>query len=296
MKYALLGALCTLLVSSIQAQMLDSLQVNKTANWGLNFANVGLSNWTAGGESSIALGTVLNAKIVRKENFGTWTSQFDFALGGARVGDKNFRKTDDNIILQSKFTKKFSEKFRSSAIAVFRTQLLNGLVYKTDPENPDEFLKEKISGLLSPGYLSLNLGFDYEPGDYLSVSFAPTSGKFTIVTDRELSEAGAFGVEKGKNTRSEFGVNLLVAVDLDIMENMNLKSSLNLFTNYGTFGTIDTNWENLIVMKVNKYFNASLGTQLIYDKDILIAKDDGSLGNAVQFKHILNFGFNYALF
>lgn len=179
---------------------------------------------------------------------------------------------------------------------MFRTQLLNGLVYKTDPDNPDAFLKEKISGLLSPGYLSLNLGFDYEPGDYLSVSFAPTSGKFTIVTDRELSEAGAFGVEKGKNTRSELGVNLLVAVDLDIMENMNLKSSLNLFTNYGTFGTIDTNWENLVVMKVNKYFNASLGTQLIYDKDILIAKDDGSLGNAVQFKHVLNFGFNFALY
>lgn len=296
MKFALVSALSAFLFTSIQAQTLDSLQVNKRANWGVNFANVGLSNWTAGGESSVALGTVFNAKIVRKENFGTWTSQFDFALGGARVGDKNFRKTDDNIILQSKYTKKFSEKFRSAAIVVFRTQLLNGLVYKTDPSDPDQLLKEKISGLLSPGYLSLNLGFDYEPGDYLSVSFAPTSGKFTIVTDSELSEAGAFGVEKGKNSRSELGVNLLIAVDVDLMENMNLKSSLNLFTNYGTFGTIDTNWENLIVMKVNKYFNASLGTQLIYDKDILITKDDGTLGNAIQFKHILNFGFNYALF
>lgn len=296
MKYALLSALSAFVFTSIQAQTLDSLQVNKTANWGVNFANVGLSNWTAGGESSVALGTVFNAKIVRKENFGTWTSQFDFALGGARVGDKNFRKTDDNIILQSKYTKKFSEKVRSAAIVVFRTQLLNGLVYKADPSDPDQLLKEKISGLLSPGYLSLNLGFDYEPGEYLSVSFAPTSGKFTIVTDSELSEAGAFGVEKGKNSRSELGVNLLVAIDVDLMENMNLKSSLNLFTNYGTFGTIDTNWENLIVMRVNKYFNASLGIQLIYDKDILITKDDGTLGTAIQFKHILNFGFNYALF
>ena len=56
------------------------------------------------------------------------------------------------------------------------------------------------------------------------------------MTDRELSEAGAFGVEKGKNTRSELGVNLLVAVDLDLMENMNLKSSLNLFTNTAHLG------------------------------------------------------------
>ena len=81
--------------SSLNGQELDSIQLTKTGTWGLNFANVGLSNWAAGGESSVALGTVLNSKMVRKKGLGTWTNQFDFALGGARVGDKDFRKTDD---------------------------------------------------------------------------------------------------------------------------------------------------------------------------------------------------------
>ena len=36
-------------------------------------------------------------------------------------------------------------------------------------------------------------------------------------------------------------------------------------------------------MKINKRFNSSIGTQLIYDKDILIAQEDGSVDSPVQF-------------
>ena len=97
---------------AVSAQELDSIQITKTGSWGVNFANVGLSNWSAGGESSVALGTVLNAKSVRKKGTRTLTKSIDFALGGAKVGEKEFRKTDDNIILQTKYTKRFSENFR----------------------------------------------------------------------------------------------------------------------------------------------------------------------------------------
>ena len=287
---------CLVFFSSLKAQGLDSIQLTKSASWGVNFANVGLSNWAAGGESSVALGTVLNSKLVRRKGLGTWTNQFDFALGGARVGDKDFRKTDDNIILQTKYTQRFSKKFRFSAIGIFRTQLLDGFKFRADPLNEGEELREKISGFMSPGYLSLNLGFDYQPSDVFSVSLAPTSGKFTFVSDQTLADAGAFGVSAGEHSRAEFGANLLVAVDLPVMENISWKSSLNLFSNYDEFGTIDVNWESLVVMKVNKWFNSSFGTQLIYDKDILIAQEDGSLDSAVQFKHVLNFGLNFALF
>ena len=282
--------------SAAKAQQIDSIQLTKTASWGVNFANVGLSNWAAGGESSVALGTVLNSKMVRKKGLGSWTNQFDFALGGAQVGDKDFRKTDDNIILQTKYTQRFSNKFRFSAIGVFRTQLLNGFKFRADPLNEGEELSEKISGFVSPGYLSLNLGFDYQPSDALSVSLAPTSGKFTFVSDQTLADAGAFGVSEGEHSRAEFGANLLVAVDVPVMENINWKSSLNLFSSYDEFGTIDVNWESLFVMKINKWFNSSLGTKLIYDKDILIAQEDRSVDSAVQFKHVLNFGLNFALF
>lgn len=296
MKNYLIAFFVFLFFSSLKGQELDSIQLTKTGTWGLNFANVGLSNWAAGGESSVALGTVLNSKMVRKKGLGTWTNQLDFALGGAQVGDNDFRKTDDNIILQTKFTQRFSKKFRFSALGIFRTQLLNGYKFRADPLNEGEELRDKISGFMSPGYLSLNLGFDYQPTDAISFSLAPTSGKFTFVSDQTLADAGAFGVSEGENSRAEFGANLLVAVDVAVMENISCKSSLNLFSSYDEFGTIDVNWESLFVMKINKWFNSSLGTQLIYDKDILIAQEDGSVDSAVQFKHVLNFGLNFALF
>ena len=122
------------------------------------------------------------------------------------------------------------------------------------------------------------------------------AGKFTFVSDDDLAALGAFGVDPGSNSRIEFGSNLLATLDLPVMENLSFKSTLNFFTSYSTFGEIDTNWDTLLVMKVNKWFNATFGTQLIYDKDILIDTGDGVPADAVQFKHVLNFGLNFKFF
>lgn len=278
------------------AQDADSVVIEKSGSWGVNFANVGLSNWAAGGENSISLGTVLNTKWVRKQGNSQWTNQMDFALGGAKVGEQEFRKTDDNLILLSKFTKGLNDKIKLSATGIFRTQMLEGLEFRPDPINTGAELSNKISDFMAPGYFSINLGFDYQPSDFISISFAPAAGKFTFVSDDQLSAVGAFGVDPGKKTRAEFGANFLATLNIPIMENISFNSSLNFFSSYEEFGTIDTNWESLLVMKVNKWFNATFGTQLIYDEDILIAMEDGSVGTAVQFKHVLNFGVNFSLF
>ena len=107
----------------------DSVVVKKSGSWGVNFANVGLSNWAAGGENSIALGTVFNTKIERIKGEDKWVNQIDFALGGAKVGDKDFRKTDDNIILLSKYSHAIDEDWSYAISGIFRTQLLEGLKY-----------------------------------------------------------------------------------------------------------------------------------------------------------------------
>lgn len=280
----------------MQAQT-DSVVVNKSGSLGFNFANVGLSNWAAGGENSIALGTVFNTKIERIHGENKWVNQLDFALGGAKVGEKNFRKTDDNIILLSKYSHAISEEWSYAISGIFRTQMLEGLKYSADPLNPGEEISQKISNFMAPGYLTVNLGIEYDPSEIFTLSMAPAAGKFTFVTDEQLSAAGAFGVDPGKKSRAEFGANLLAVLDVPVMENIKFKSTLNFFTAYDTFGNVDTNWETLLVMKVNKWFNATFGTQLIYDDDILIIPGDGGTPKrAIQFKHVLNFGANFTLF
>ncbi len=295
-KYLLTFAI--LIISTLTAMSQeDSVVVKKTGSWGVNFANVGLSNWNAGGENSLALGTVFNTKIVRTHGLNKWTNQFDFALGGAKVGEQGFRKTDDNIILISKYAHTLSEEWSYSFSGIFRTQLLEGQNFTNDPNNPGQEIGSKISNFMAPGYLSFNLGFEYDPSDVFTIALSPAAGKFTFVSDDQLSAAGAFGVDPGEKFRAEFGANVLAVLDLKLMENMSFTSTINFFTGYSTFGNVDTNWETLLVMKVNKWFNATFGTQLIYDDDILIDTGDGGAPQrAIQFKHVLNFGMNFSLF
>lgn len=296
MKKHILFALIFFSAVSVNAQDSDSVTVKKSGSWGVNFANVGLSNWAGGGESSLAIGTVFNTSLERIKGGSTWKNQFDFALGGAKVGEQDFRKTDDAIILLSQYSNQIKSNLSWSITGILRTQLLEGNSFSTD--NNGNEVTTKISNFMAPGYLSLNLGFDHKIGEHLSISFAPAAGKFTFVLDDELSNAGAFGVTPGDKIRSEFGTNFLAVLDIPIMENITFKSNLNFFTAYESFGNVDTNWETLLVMKINKWFNATFGTQLIYDDDILIQVGDNPVefDRRIQFKHVLNFGANFALF
>lgn len=296
MKKYILAIALTLTAFTLHAQNTDSVVVKKSGTWGVNLANVGLSNWAGGGESSLAVGTVFNTTIVRTKGTGTWKNQFDFALGGAKVGEQDFRKTDDAIILLSQYSKEIKSNLSWSLTGILRTQLLEGNTFAPDPINIGEEVATKISSFMAPGYLSINLGLDHKVNEHLSISFAPAAGKFTFVSDDDLSAAGAYGVDPGDKVRAEFGTNFLAVLDIPIMENISFKSNLNFFTAYDSFGNVDTNWETLLVMKVNKWFNATLGTQLIYDDDILIAQETGGPRRKIQFKHVLNFGANFALF
>lgn len=291
---------CLLLIVGmvVNAQTADSVSWEKKGSLGFTFANVGLSNWAGGGQSSVSLGTIFNASANKTSANSSWKNQLDFALGGAQVGDQDFRKTDDAIIIISQYKRNINDKFGYGASAVFRTQLLEGNNYTADPDpaNVGGFIAQKISNFMAPGYLSINLGLEYSKGDVFNISFAPAAGKFTFVLDDDLSTAGAYGVTPGDKVRAEFGTNILTSLNVKLMENISFKSNLNFFTAYDSFGNVDTNWETLLVMKINKWFNATFGTNLIYDDDILIEMENGSFSKAIQFKHVLNLGVNFSLF
>lgn len=281
-------------VGTLNAQDADTVSWERKGSFGFNFANVGLSNWAGGGESSVALGAVYNSAFIRTSGNSTWKTSMDFALGGAKVGEGEFRKTDDAIILLSQYSKKIDNNWGWGLTGILRTQLLEGNTFAPDGIGGET--ATKISSFMAPGYLSLNLGIDYIKGDVFSLSFAPAAGKFTFVLDDDLSRAGAFGVNPDDKVRAEFGSNLLATLSVKLAENMSFQSNMNFFTAYDTFGTIDVNWETLLVMKVNEWFNATFGTQMIYDKDIRFDDGNGGTTAELQFKHVLNVGVNFALF
>ncbi|MGB0522369.1 MAG: DUF3078 domain-containing protein [Flammeovirgaceae bacterium] len=275
------------------AQEKKEAEADSTSSWkssgsvGLTFANVGLENWAGGGVSSISLGFVGNYKVTRDTKKMVWDNQFDFAYGLLRQrGNETFRKTDDQLIILSQIGYKLNKKWLVTALLNFRTQVSPGYTYGEDSLGNET--RTRISNLLAPGYLTVNTGITFKEKDFLTATLAPVTIKNTFVLDDAVNEVD-FGLGVGQRVRSEFGINLLANVTKKVMENVNFTTNLSLFANYGNLGAIDVNWEALLAMKVNKYINASFGTQLIYDEEVII----NGMGSKVQFKHALNIGFGY---
>ena len=126
----------------------------------------------------------------------------------------------------------------------------------------------------------------------MSLLIAPVSGKFTFVMDDKLAANGDFGVDPGKNSRSEFGAKVRFEYKNEVVKNVTIETSLDLFSNYlENPENIDVDWNVLINLKVNEYLSANLVTRLIYDDDIKIEDTDtGKSSPKVQFMEMFGVG------
>ena len=97
----------------------DTVKIwKKGGSFSATFANVGLSNWAGGGQSSIALGAILNLTATRKTEKSTWENILLVQYGMARVGKSDFnlfKKTDDNFQFDSKYSYNLGKNWSSSS-------------------------------------------------------------------------------------------------------------------------------------------------------------------------------------
>lgn len=292
MKFKFSGLILMLVSLSITAQNNDTTYWSKGGLNSLTFSQVSLTNWAAGGQSSVAINGSSALFANYKRDRTSWDNSLNIAYGIIQQGDADFTKSDDLLNFVTKYGYQIKEgntQWFFSGILDLRTQFTKG--YATPAQD------SVISTFLAPGYLLIGAGIDFKPSKKLSMNYVPVTGKFTFVTSQALADAGAYGVAPGKNARAELGSYLRFVFKDEILENVNLESRLELFSNYiENFGNIDVNWQNGLVMKVNKLLTANFFTQLIYDDDIDIEIDnnnDGVIdekGPRVQFKSVLGIG------
>ena len=256
----------------------------------LQLNQIALVNWNAGGENSFS-GIAL-AQVFANYNNDKWTWENRLDLGFGQLYSKTFgwQKNEDKIDLLSKAKRSIgTSKFSYAGEMNFKTQCAPGFTL------PDD--STVISRFMAPGYLILSLGIDYKPADWISFYLSPATSKLTFVTDQNLADAGAFGVDPaiydattgdiittGANYRAEFGAYFKMSIKKDVMKNITLTTDLNLFNNYTDTdkenqGNVDVDWKTNINMKVNKWITVSLFTHLIYDYNIKQKVFDGE--NAV---------------
>ncbi len=252
-------------------------------------------NWSSGGENSIAGLLKIYLRRDFEKLYTLWKSEVSIRYGLNNVQDKGVIKTDDEIKINSTFgyRKNETSNWYYSAKFNFRTQFTDGYKY---PNTDDP-----ISRFFAPAYLHFGFGSQYNLlKKHFSVYFSPATLKSTFVMDEQLSNEGAFGVEKGKRSRHEFGLAFQSSWDVEVFKNVAMRNRLGLYTDYlNNFGNIDVNWELVFKFKINDYFEANLGSQLVYDDDIKHKEDingDGELetvGPRVQFKQQLGIGVLY---
>jgi len=264
-------------------------------NFNLSVQQVGLSNWSAGGASSFAFNTGLSLFANYKKDEKIWDTKLTVNYGFNRQSGRAYpaRKTNDNFIFISKYGRQISESMYLSTQIDARTQLLAGYRYFR-PSGAERDSRNRISDLISPGYIQSSTGLNYQKelknkGKFSSI-ISPFTGRFTVVLDDSLSMAGAFGVIPGENVRAEAGVSLATSLDIQVMDNIRWKADINLFSNYERFGNMVVNLNSILSMKVNKYITTRVETVLIYDERVFIQQEDGTAARAIQLQNLINFG------
>jgi hypothetical protein len=286
------------LVDSLKNVTTDLAKPKKDEGWivsgitNITFSQVGLLNWTAGGNSSISIiGLGMYKANYTRDNY-TWNNYLELGYGLTKIGDVEFRKSDDRIIFVSQAGIAAGQTMNHSLLIDFRTQFTNGRNYAGvfDSVLGDYPL---TSTFLAPAFLTTALGMEIKPSKSLSILVAPLTGRTTIVANALLSEEGAFNVTKGHTIKSFLGALINAHFNDEILENVTMNSRLNVFSPFSSPDLMVVNWENLISMKVNSFIKVSLSLDLFYDHKIQITRKDGTIGPATQLKNTFGVGFGY---
>ena len=292
----------------------------------INFVQSSFTNWAKGGNNNIAVSTYIDANANYAKEDIVWKNRLQLDYGLLYSEDKPIiQKNKDRMLFESTFGYKATKHLNYSATFTFLNQFNAGYVYKT-PTKPsgaaDDWSPSKSdwrharvlkSGAFSPANITLGLGVNWVPNEWLTVNFAPLTGGFTIVTNEKLRANYGMELKSGHDAseavkdaqgllvngsiyraaRFEFGAQLKAEAKIKVNDDFEGSTQLILFSNY-LEKSIRVNWDNRLMWKVAKFFSLNLTTSLIYDDLVLIVDDSHPAGHrAIQFNEALQFGFTY---
>lgn len=299
----LIVIICMFLVSFSASSQSDTAFWKMGGDVGMNFSQVGFTNWAQGGENSISGLSFLHLNAELKKGKWLWTNYGNFEYGLIQQSTDIMKKSDDLLEIGTKLGHEYSKNWYYSVMTSFKSQFSEGYDY----EKSEDFY---ISKFMAPAFILAGFGFDYDYKSKFKVYLSPITLKEILVMDDTLAHYGAFGVQKQdidsdgnvidfENTRTEIGAYVKMMFKQQIVKNVDFVTYLELYSDYlENPQNIDVDWKVEIIMKVNDFLNASIKTHLIYDDNTMIAgekKADGTFdfGPKVQFKEAFAVGLIY---
>ena len=257
--------LMILLLLGISNQFFAQEEADSTLNkWmpsvvaGLNISQIAFSNWTQGGENSLAwtLTGVFNAAY--KASSWSFKNELKAAYGQTKINGDNSKVTDNELYMETVYMRNIGWDIQPYVSNTILTQIAAGYEYS-------DTSKVEIAGFFDPGYITQSIGFSYNKNAHvqtrLGFAFKETiTSKFTGYSDDPdtPNEIESFNFETG--------IESVTDAKFQIDENVGFVSKLSLFSAFDRMDTWDVRWDNLITAKVNNWLNVNLSYLLIYNK------------------------------
>jgi len=260
----------------------DSSQSEEVSPWskswvvGLNATQYNYQDWSYGGNNSFSFtaNTLFELEYTHEKFLNT--SRIRLRFGQSRLKEGELEKIEDIIRISNRIEYALNNNSWSAFLELaFRTQFTDGF---------DPVTNERTSDFLSPAYYIQNIGISYKPADYFS-SYLGIGLKQTLVATDGLDQF--YGLGEEEDIRSEGGLTLAYELNKEILPNITLNSELNAFYNLLLpIEDTDIFLNNSIVGEINKYFQATLDVDLLYDSDF---------GQVLQRKTVIALGVRFNL-
>ena len=292
---------CLDVVSSIDEAAVDTTEKKEPPKYWTNgiltqigFSQTSLTNWAEGGSANISLNALIDANANYAKDNMIFENRLKISYGFIQSFDKatplnqQFDKSDDRIQLDSKWGWMLVDKLYFSALFNFRTQMTPTYSFDTSTDPATRNIQSKF---MAPGYLSLGLGINYKPFNFLSFNLSPATGNLVVVTEESLRET--YGNRIDQAVRAEFGAQLKMDINYSY-KIFKISTALTLFSNYlQNPENIQVYWDVDASLALTKILTLTLRTNLIYDDNIKIAGADGVAVPRVQFKEIVSLGLTW---
>ncbi|HYH56132.1 MAG TPA: DUF3078 domain-containing protein [Anseongella sp.] len=258
----------------------------------LLFNQASFSNWSAGGQNSLALNALFDYNFNYKKGQWSWDTKLKAGYGISNIDDFGWRKSEDIININSFVGRQANQYWLYSFFLDFQSQFAPGYNYASDGA------RTHISGPFAPAFIQFGPGMAYKRSDNFYFNISPAASKLIIVNDDALSARGAFGVDTGETMAYQFGATAMAYLKFDLVKNVTLENKLLLFSNYlEDARNVDIDNQLNLNMKINDYLTTYFGLQLIYDDNILLplsdAPDNTEFGPQLQLKQLFGAGFTY---
>lgn len=303
--YLILVAIFVTGMAVAQEEAVDAAASSNEGVWktsstiGLKFSQIGLKNWSAGGDPSIAALIYADYGATLEKGKHVWTAKVAGEYGMQKIKGDPFRKNSDRVEAMTKYGVQLDKekKWYLATLLNARSQFSKTFTFDGDGNKV-----QTVSKFASPIILEYSLGIDYKPCEHFSLYMSPVAGKTIIVQNDAIAALNLHG-NKGKNVDNQFGALLVAAYKQEVYKDesgkniVSLESTLKLYKDYlaGPAQNIDVDWQSAVNLTVAKYITASVFMHMIWDYDSDTDSVTPDIQRAVQFKDVIGVGVAYTI-